>query len=163
MTGKERVKVVPVGEREIQMTRVFKAPKQLVFDAFTKPELVKRWLLGPAGWSMPICEMDVRVGGKYRWVWKNDKNGTTMGMGGVYREVSRPDRLVNTERFDESWYPGEGLLTTEFREQGGKTTMTGTLLYESAEARDVVMKSDMERGVNDSYDRLEDLLQAEQK
>lgn len=159
----ERVKAVPHGEREIKMTRVFNAPKGMVFDAFTKPEIVKRWLRGPDGWSMPTCEMDVRVGGKFRWVWKNDKNGSTMGMGGVYREVSRPDRLVNTERFDEAWYPGEAVLTTEFMERSGKTTMTGTLLYESSEARDVVMKSDMERGVNDSYNRLADLLQADQK
>jgi uncharacterized protein YndB with AHSA1/START domain len=163
MTRSERVKVEPVGEREIRMTRSFNAPASMVFDAFTKPELVKRWLLGPPGWSMPVCEMDVRVGGKYRWVWKNDKDGSTMGMGGVYREVTRPTRLVNTERFDEAWYPGEGLLTTEFTERAGRTTMTGTLLYESREAREMVLESDMESGVNQSYDNLEDLLSMESK
>ena len=163
MNRTERVTVTPKGDREIQMTRTFSAPREMVFDAFTKPELVKRWLVGPDGWSMPVCEMDLRVGGKFRWVWKNDKTGATMGMGGVYKEITPPSRLVNTERFDEAWYPGEGLLTTEFVEKGGKTTMTATLLYESREARDMVLKSDMERGVNDSYNRLEDLLLAEKK
>src|SRR5205807_9676277 len=96
-------------DREITMTRVFDAPRTLVFDAHTKPALVKQWLLGPPGWSMPVCEMDVRVGGTYRWVWRHDRNGTEMGMGGVYREIVQPERLVTTERFDEAWYPGEGL------------------------------------------------------
>ncbi len=161
MTMKERVRITPRGEREIQMIRTFSASRDLVFDAFTKPELVRRWLLGPDGWSMPICEMDLRVGGKYRWVWKSDKDGTTMGVGGTYREITRPDRLVNTEKFDDAWYPGESINTTEFVEKNGKTTMTSTMQYESGEARDGVLKSDMERGVNDSYDRLEDLLLAE--
>ncbi|MBA2687311.1 MAG: SRPBCC family protein [Gemmatimonadaceae bacterium] len=160
---KERVRITPRGEREIQMIRTFSASRDLVFDAFTKPELVRRWLLGPDGWSMPICEMDLRVGGNYRWVWKSDKDGTTMGVGGTYREITRPDRLVNTEKFDDAWYPGESINTTEFVEKNGKTTMTSTMLYESREARDGVLKSDMERGVNDSYDRLEDLLLAEKR
>ncbi len=163
MTMKERVRITPRGEREIQMIRTFSASRDLVFDAFTKPELVRRWLLGPDGWSMPICEMDLRVGGNYRWVWKSDKDGTTMGVGGTYREITRPDRLVNTEKFDDAWYPGESINTTEFVEKNGKTTMTSTMLYESREARDGVLKSDMERGVNDSYDRLEDLLLAEKR
>lgn len=160
MTRIERTSVVPQGDREIRMSRVFDAPRDLVYEAFITPELVKRWLLGPEGWSMPICEMDVRVGGKYRWVWKSDKDGTTMGMGGEYREVARPNRIVNTERFDDAWYPGEALCTTEFSEGSGKTTMTVTVVYESPEARDGVLKSGMESGVNASYDRLEDLLQA---
>jgi len=77
------LKVTTPSDREIAMTRVFDAPRTLVFDAHTKPDLVRLWLLGPPGWSMPVCEMDVRVGGTYRWVWRHDRDGTTMGMGGV--------------------------------------------------------------------------------
>jgi uncharacterized protein YndB with AHSA1/START domain len=145
-------------DREIAMTRVFDAPRQLVFDAHTKPDLVRQWLLGPAGWSMPVCEMDVRVGGKYRWVWRHDTNGTEMGMGGVYREIVAPERLVTTERFDEAWYPGEALNTLVLIENGGRTTLTQTMRYESRDARDAVIKSNMEKGVAVSYDRLADLL-----
>ena len=152
------LKVTTPSDREITMTRVFDAPRTLVFDAHTKPELVKQWLLGPPGWSMPVCEMDVRVGGTYRWVWRHDRNGTEMGMGGVYREIVQPERLVTTERFDEAWYPGEGLNTLVLVERGGRTTLTQTMRYESREARDAVLRSGMEKGVAASYDRLADLL-----
>jgi uncharacterized protein YndB with AHSA1/START domain len=146
------------GEREIVMTRGFDAPRQLVFDAHTKPELIKRWLLGPPGWSMPVCEIDLRVGGKYRYVWRHDRNGNEMGMGGLYREIVAPERIVNTERFDEAWYPGEALNTLVLVEKGGRTTLTQTVRYESREARDAVLKSGMESGVAASYERLADLL-----
>ena len=152
------LKLTTPSDREIAMTRVFDAPRKLVFDAHTKPELVRRWLLGPAGWSMPVCEIDLRVGGKYRWVWRHDRNGTEMGMGGVYREIKAPERLVSTERFDEAWYPGESLNTLVLVEQGGQTTLTQTMLYESRAARDAVTKSGMEKGVTASYDRLDGLL-----
>ncbi len=148
------------GEREIVMTRVLDAPRKLVFDAFTKPELLKQWLLGPPGWSMPLCEIDLRVGGKYRYVWRQDSDGTEMGMGGVYREIVVPERLVTTERFDEAWYPGEAVGTLVLVEQRGRTTVTQTMRYESREARDAVLKSGMEKGVAASYDRLADLLAA---
>ena len=154
------LKITTSGDRELVMTRVFTAPRTLVFDAHTKPELVTRWLLGPPGWSMPVCEMDVRVGGTYRWVWRHDRDGTEMGMGGTYREVRAPERLVATERFDEAWYPGEALNTLVLVEQGGRTTLTQTMRYESREARDAVIKSGMESGVKASYDRLDDLLAA---
>jgi uncharacterized protein YndB with AHSA1/START domain len=152
------LKLTTPSDREIAMTRVFDAPRQLVYDAHTKPDLVRQWLLGPPGWSMPVCEMDVRVGGTYRWVWRKDKDGTTMGMGGVYREVRAPERLVTTEKFDEAWYPGESLNTLVLVEQGGRTTLTQTMRYESREARDGILKSGMEQGVTASYDRLDDLL-----
>ena len=151
------LQITTPSEREIAMTRVFDAPRRLVFDAHTKPELVKRWLLGPPGWTMPVCEIDLRVGGKYRYVWQN-QDGTAMGMGGVFREIIRPERLVATESFDQSWYPGEALDTTVFVEEGGKTTLTLTVLYESREARDAVLKSGMEQGMAAGYDRLEELL-----
>jgi uncharacterized protein YndB with AHSA1/START domain len=152
------LKITTPTDREIAMTRVFAAPRRLVFDALTKPELVKQWLLGPPGWSMPVCELDLRVGGKYRYVWRRDSDGTDMGMGGVYREIVAPERIVCTEKFDQSWYSGEAVGTTRLVEQGGKTTMTQTMLYESRETRDEVLKSPMEAGVGASYDRLAELV-----
>lgn len=146
------------GDREILMSRVLDAPRRLVFDAFTKPELVKQWLLGPPGWTMPVCEIDLRVGGSYRYVWRNTTNGNEMGMGGVYREIAAPERIVATEKFDEAWYPGEAVGTLVLSEQSGKTTVTQAVLYQSREARDAVLKSGMEKGVSASYDRLAELL-----
>jgi len=105
-----------------------------------------------------VCEIDLRVGGKYRYVWRKDSDGAEMGMGGVYREIVVPERLVTTERFDEAWYPGEAVGTLVLVEQRGRTTVTQTMLYESREARDAVLKSGMEKGVAASYDRLADLL-----
>ena len=158
MKNKGTFKTAAPGDREIVMTRDFDAPRQLVFDAHTKPEMVKRWLLGPDGWTMPVCEIDLRVGGKYRYVWRRDKDGTEMGMGGVYREIVVPERIVATEKFDQAWYPGEALLTTVLAEQGGTTTLTYTMRYESRETRDAVLKSGMESGVAVSYDRLDNML-----
>jgi uncharacterized protein YndB with AHSA1/START domain len=159
MTETGALKLTTPSDREIQMTRTFNAPRHLVFEAFTNPELLQRWLLGPPGWTMIVCEVDLRVGGGYRWVWRND-NGTEMGMRGVYREVAPPDRIVATEKFDQAWYPGEAVGTITFTEQGGKTTITQTLLYESREARDGVLKSGMERGVAASYDHLAEIVAA---
>jgi len=155
-----KLSVKASGEREITMSRVFDAPRHLVFDAFTKPELIKRWLLGPDGWTMPVCEVDLRVGGRYRYVWQKVGKGTEMGVSGVYRELAPPGRIVHTEKFDESWYPGEALITTVLTEQGGKTTMTMTIVCESTEARDTMLKSGMETGVARSYDRLAEILVA---
>lgn len=143
-------------DREIVMTRSFDAPRQLVFDAWTKPELVRQWLLGPDGWTMPICEIDLRVGGHYRWVWQ--KGETKMGISGVYREIVAPERIVNTEQFDDPWYPGEAIDTLVLVEKDGRTLLTQTMLLESREARDGVLKSGMETGVAQSYDRLEKVL-----
>ena len=146
-------------DRDIVMTRVFDAPRSLVFEAYTKPELLKRWLGVFGGYSMPVCEVDLRVGGTYRFVWRGP-DGAEMGVRGVYREVVRPERLVHTEKFDEAWYPGESLITTVLVEQGGKTTLTVTMRYESREAPDAVLKSPMEGGVAQSYDKLAELLAA---
>ena len=153
-----KLNVSKQGDREIVMTREFDAPRTIVFDALTKPELIKRWLLGPPGWSMPVCEVDLKVGGAYRYVWRKDSDGTTMGMGGVFREIEPPQRIVNTELFDEPWYPGEAIVTNSLVERGKATTLTLGILYQSAEARDAVLKSGMERGVEASYDRLEGML-----
>lgn len=155
------LKVVANGEREIVMTRTFNAPRRLVWDAHTKPELVKRWLLGPDGWTMPVCEIDLRVGGRYRYVWRREKDGTEMGLSGVYREIASPERIINTERFDEAWYSGEALDTLILVEENGKTLLTQTMLLETREERDKVLKSGMESGVARSYDRLEEILASE--
>jgi uncharacterized protein YndB with AHSA1/START domain len=139
------------------MTRAFDAPRRLIFDAHTKPELLKRWLFGPDGWSLAVCEMDLRPGGKYRYVWRHPKK-PEMGMGGIIREVVAPERLVTTERFDEAWYPGEAVNTMVLVEQGGKTTMTLTMAYESKEARDAALKSGMDKGMAEGFDRLDGVL-----
>jgi uncharacterized protein YndB with AHSA1/START domain len=151
------LKVTTAGDRAIVMTRDVNAPRRLVFDAFTKPELVRQWLLGPAGWSMPVCEIDLKVGGTYRYVWRRDSDGSEMGMSGVYREIVPPERIVSTEAFDKAWYPGEAVGTLVLSEEGGVTTITQTVLYESREARDGLLKSGMESGVAASYDRLAEL------
>ncbi|MGD0631190.1 MAG: SRPBCC family protein, partial [Terracidiphilus sp.] len=143
-------------DREIQVTRVFDAPRALVFEAFTKPELVKRWLLGPPGWSMPVCEIDLKVGGAYRYVWQNDSDGREMGLEGVFREIVSPKLLVATE--NPSWHSSEALDTTTFVEEGDATRMTITVLYQSTEVRDAALKSGMDRGMAMSYDRLEELM-----
>ena len=157
MTKTATLQVTTPKEREIVMTREFDAPRKLVFDAMTKPELVQRWLLGPPGWTIPVCEIDLTVGGAYRYLWRNDE-GTEMGMSGVFREIEAPERLVATERFDEAWYSGEALDTSVLSEGDGRTTLTLTVLYESRETRDSVLESGMESGVATSYDRLAELL-----
>src|ERR1700730_2902956 len=107
-TGK--LQVTTPTDREIAMTRVFDAPRRLVCEAFTTPELGRRRLLGPSAWTMPVCEIDLRVGGRYRYVWR--KAGVPdMGLGGVYREVVAPERVVATEKFDQAWYPAEDVGT----------------------------------------------------
>jgi uncharacterized protein YndB with AHSA1/START domain len=159
MNDTETLKVTANGDREIVMARVFDAPRRLVFDACTKPELVKRWLLGPDGWSMPVCEIDLRVGGRYRYVWRRDRDGKEMGMGGVYREIVAPERIVSTEEFDDPWYPGDAVGTLTLVEQGGRTTLTQTMLYDTRETRDAILKSPMQSGVAVSYDRLAELLE----
>jgi uncharacterized protein YndB with AHSA1/START domain len=143
---------------EIEIERDFHAPRQLVFDAFTKPEWVRRWLLGPDGWTMPVCEIDLRAGGAYRYVWRKESTGKEMGMGGVFREVIRPEKLVATEKFDDPWYAGEALDTTVFEERGAITKVKLTVRYESKESRDTASRSGMEHGIVAGYNRLEELL-----
>lgn len=147
------------GDTDIVITRDFAAPRELVFDAWTKPDLVRRWLGVRGGWTFAVCEIDLRVGGAYRYVWRSPR-GADMGMGGVFREVVRPAKLVTTERFDEPWYPGDATGTVTFVESGGKTTVTMTLSYSTKEARDGVLASPMQTGVREGFDVLEDLLAA---
>jgi uncharacterized protein YndB with AHSA1/START domain len=151
------LQITTPSDNEIRVTRVFDAPRRLVFDAWTRPEILKRWLGVRGGWTMVGCEVDLRVGGAYRYVWRGP-NGEEMGMGGTYREIVRPERIVATERFDESWYEGDAVDTLELVERVGKTTLITTTRYVSREVRDAVLKSGMTTGVGESYDTLDALL-----
>ncbi len=151
------LKIATPTDREIVFTRVFDAPRKLVFEAMTRPELLKRWLFGPPGWSLEICDIDLKVGGAYRYVWRGP-DGTVMGMGGVHREIVPPERIVCTQLFDEDWTGGEAVGTLVLVEHNGKTTMTNTVLYSSQEARDAVLKTPMEHGMAVGYDRLAEVL-----
>jgi uncharacterized protein YndB with AHSA1/START domain len=148
------LKVTTPSDREIVLTRVFDAPRGLVYEAFTRPELLRRWF-GPRGWSLVECDVDLRVGGKWRFMLQGP-DGTRMGMSGEYRELAPPDRMVHTESFDD--YPGNSVVTTALTENDGKTTLTATVLYDTKEIRDAVIQSGMEHGAAESYDRLEEIL-----
>jgi uncharacterized protein YndB with AHSA1/START domain len=140
---------------EIVMTRVVDAPRSLVFEAHTNPEHLPNWLTGPAGWSMPVCEIDLRPGGAWRFVWRQS-DGSEMEMQGEYREVSPPDRVVSTESWGGNW--PETLNTVALTEEDGKTRITQTILYPSKEARDAALGTGMKDGVTLSYNRLSDYL-----
>jgi uncharacterized protein YndB with AHSA1/START domain len=157
-----QLEITTPSDREIAMTRTFDAPRRLVFDAWTKPELLSRWLGVFGGHTMTTCEMDLRVGGTYRWVWSTP-NKPDMGMGGVFREVVVPEKLVATEKFDDPWYEGQAVVTTTFTEKAGKTTVTSTMRYDSKKTRDAVLASPMETGVAASYDVLAGMLAEQQR
>jgi uncharacterized protein YndB with AHSA1/START domain len=159
MTGSRNLKVTTPGDREIVLCREFGAPRRVVFEAMTTPELLKLWLLGPPGWTMILCEVDLKVGGRYRYVWRND-DGSEMGMHGVYREIVPPERMVSTEVFEFGCdaQSGESQVTAVLTEHDGRTTLTTAVLYPSKEARDQTIASGMERGVAASYDRLEKIV-----
>ena len=159
MTLVGKMTVDAPSDREIVMTRVFDAPREMLFDAFTNPELVPQWLTGRPDHTMPVCEIDLRVGGAYRYVWRGP-DGMEMSSQGVFREIVPPERVVATERFEPSWYKGENVNTTTFVEAQGKTTVTLRIECGSKEIRDGMLKSGMERGVAFSYDQLEKILAA---
>ncbi len=143
-------------DREVLITRIFDASRRIVFDAYTNPEHLRQWLLGPEGWTMPICEMDARPGGSWRYVWRKD-DGTEMAMAGTIREYVPPERLVTTESWGPEW--PETVNTTTFAETGGRTAVTLTILYPSKEARDAALETEMKEGMNQSFIRLDKLLQ----
>ncbi len=159
MTSRTMTLTTP-SDREVEVTRSFHAPRALVFDAYTVPDLVKRWFGGPEGWSLADCEIDLRVGGQWRYVLRHSE-GMEMGFGGTYLEVVRPERLVSTERFDQPWYPGEGHNTIVLSEQDGVTTLTMTVRYESKEARDIALSTPMESGLAAGFDSLEAFMATE--
>jgi uncharacterized protein YndB with AHSA1/START domain len=158
---KNTLTVTTPTDREIVIKRTFDRPRALVWDAMTKPELLKRWLFGPPGWEMVVCEDDARVGGTFRWAWRGP-DGAEMAMHGAYREVVRPERIVRTETFDMGCdaQAGEQIGTFVLTEQGGRTTLTMTVLYPSKEARDGAVASGMEHGLAAGYDRLDEILAA---
>jgi uncharacterized protein YndB with AHSA1/START domain len=146
------LKITMPSDREVVMTRVLHGPRALVFDCYTKPELLKRWLSGPEGWHLAACDNDLRVGGAYRWLWRGP-GGIEMGMSGIYKEIVRPERIVRTELFDSQ--PGEAIGTLLLAEEDDdETTITLKVLYVSREARDLALKSGMEKGVSANLDRL---------
>lgn len=160
----EKAKVSLPGDTDVRVTRSFNAPRALVWEAYTTPELMQRWLLGYPGWTMPVCEMDVRVGGKFRWVWEFEEDGKRFGFHGEFREVDEPARIVHTEVFDPGDIggsmdeAGEARVTLTFTEKGGITTLTTLIDYGSQEARDAAMSTGMTDGMEASYQQLEVLL-----
>jgi uncharacterized protein YndB with AHSA1/START domain len=151
------LKITTPGDREIAMSREFDAPRELVYEAYTKPELLKRWLGMHNGWSLAVCDIDLKVGGSYRYVWRH-AGFPEMGMRGVYKEIVPAERIVATEQFDQSWYDGNALGTVTFVERAGRTTLTITMVYDSKDVRDAVLKSPMEQGMNSGFDALDQVL-----
>lgn len=147
--------VTTPSDREVLITRVVAAPRQLVFDAYTNPAHLPHWMLGPQGWTMPVCEIDLRPGGAWRFVWRRS-DGTEMAMRGVYQEVVPPERLVSTEAWGGDW--PETLNTLVLSEQDGKTTITQRIRYPSQEARDAALKTGMREGTVEGFNRLDEYL-----
>lgn len=147
------MQVTTPSEREIVITRVFDAPRALVFEAYTTPELLKRWLGVQPGWTLAVCEIDLRKGGAYRYVWRGPEHAE-MGMGGVFLEVVPPERIVTSEAFDQKWYEGECIGTVTLIERAGKTTLTMTLRYDSQAVRDAVLVHGALEGLAAGFDTL---------
>jgi uncharacterized protein YndB with AHSA1/START domain len=144
-------------DREFVTTRIFDAPRPLVWEAWTNPKHLSTWLLGPDGWTMPVCEMDLRPGGAWRYVWRR-QDGTEMEMTGTYREVKPPEKLVQTERWGPDW--PETINSLVFAEDGEQTVMTMTILYPSKEARDAATATGMTSGMDRSFERLDEYLRS---
>ena len=145
---------------ELRIQRTFDAPRRLVWDAHTRPEYLRQWMTGYEGWSMPVCEFDAREGGTYRYEWVSDETGDRMAVGGTLIAFQPIERMVATERFDEPWYPGECVNTSEFAESsdGAQTTLTVTSRFESEEALKTAAETGMTEGMEYTYDRLAELL-----
>jgi uncharacterized protein YndB with AHSA1/START domain len=160
---KQKAQVTLPSDREVKVMRSFRAARPLVYGAYTEPALLRRWLLGPPGWSMPVCEMDVRVGGRYRWRWRNDKDASEFGFAGTFREVQPPSRLVHTQTYDpgtvgDTHPQNEALVALTFAENGGPTTLTTLIDFGSKEARDAAVATGMIDGMDLSYRLLDALL-----
>jgi uncharacterized protein YndB with AHSA1/START domain len=170
MTPKEKAMPSPAevalpSDREVRVTRTFKAPRQLVWDAHTRPDLVQRWQ-GYPGWDMPVCDMDVRVGGTYKWLWRNLEDGTQFGFFGTFTTVDDPSELVHEQYFN----PGDMdfampvgdpcIVSVELSEENGVTTLVCNLRFVSKEAREAAISTGMTDGMEHSYTRLDDLFKA---
>ena len=159
----EKAQVTLPSDREVRVARSFKASRALVYRAYTEPQLLQRWLLGPPGWSMPVCEMDVRVGGRYRWRWRSDKDASEFGFAGTFREVTPPSRLVHTETYDpmtigDGHPTSKALVSVTFAEESGVTTVTTLIDFGSKEARDAAVATGMTDGMEQSYQLLDAVL-----
>ena len=164
MNTENTLQLTTPSDREITMTRVFNAPCAMVFAALTQPELLQRWFVGMPGWILTVCEIDLKVGGVYRYTWRRP-DGSEMALRGVYREVNPPTRFANTQSFDTGCVDSsdDPLSTTVLSEHNGQTTLTCTTLYPSKEMRDAMLKTPMEKGASVAYDRLADLLDTVKK
>lgn len=154
------VKVETPNDRDIVVTRIFSAPADLIFKCHTVPEYIQQWMLGPDGWYMPVCEVDLRVGGGYHYVWRENDSDNQFGSRGVYKEINAPEYIVNTERMygfpgEVEGPDGEALCTLSFTERDGKTTLTSTIRFANSNIRDGALASGMTDGMNKSYDRME--------
>jgi len=164
------LKVTTPSDLEIVMTRVFHAPRQLVWKAMTTPEYLKQWMFTPPGWTWSVCKMDVTVGGKFRWEWNGPDGRRALSIWGEHRVVEPPARIVHTECMEmgpgagscgpegQCGEPWELLATIDLREDRGTTLLTMTLVFPSKHARDGALASGMEQGVGAGYDRLDDIL-----
>jgi uncharacterized protein YndB with AHSA1/START domain len=157
MQNADNYSVTAPNDLEILVTRTFNAPRELVFQAFTDPQYIPRWMLGPDGWSMPVCEIDLRVGGAWHMVWRRD-DGTEMEMRGVYREIDPPARLVTTESWGGDW--PETVNSFVLAEHAGRTTLTQTMRYPSKQARDRALQTGIKEGMAMSFARLDRALTA---
>src|SRR5262249_10578279 len=150
-------------DHEVKVTRSFRAPQALVYRTYTEPEALRRWLLGPPGWSMPVCEMDVRVGGQFRWRWRSEENGAEFGFSGTFLEVQPPSKIVHTEAYEPGTVGGayprnDAIVTVTFTEDRGLTTVTTLIDFGSKEARDAAVATGMTDGMEQSYQLLDRLL-----
>jgi uncharacterized protein YndB with AHSA1/START domain len=148
------LKVEPRGDTDIVMSRVFDASRRFVYQALTDPELVPRWY-GPREWKMTVCEIDLRVGGAWRFVTHLD--GQDVAFHGEYREIETDARLVQTEIYEDQ-PDEESLVTSTLDEADGRTTLTLVARYSSAVVRDMVLATGMEHGAAESYDRMAEVL-----
>ena len=142
-------------DTQVVITRVVDAPRHIVYQAYTVPRHLQQWMLGPEGWTMPVCEMDLRTGGSWRYVWRKS-DGAEMDMGGLIKEVVTNQRLVTTEKWGPEW--PETVNMVEFTESDGQTTITLTVTYPSREARDAALKTGMKDGMEPSFARLDKLV-----
>jgi uncharacterized protein YndB with AHSA1/START domain len=143
-------------DQEVVITRTLDAPRRIVFDVWTNPTHVRHWLTGPEGWTMPVCEMDVRPGGSWRYVYRKS-DGNEMTLQGSYREVVPNERLVATESWGPQW--PETVNTVVFAESGAQTTVTITARYPSKEARDAALQTGMKQGMDQGFAKLDQLLE----
>jgi uncharacterized protein YndB with AHSA1/START domain len=164
----DKAQVTLPGDTQVRVTRDFRAPRHLVWQAHTDPKLVRRWMLGPPGWSMPVCEMDVRTGGAYLWRWRSRESGKMFGFHGDYREVDMPAKILHAEYYDPGDLGGAmdtsqpAIVDTRFTEQDGITSLVMVMEFASKEIRDAAVSTGMTDGMEMGYERLDKLFAEQQ-